>query len=55
MICVKCGAKVPSLPFCGACGWNQKKPVPQRTKRGNGQGSVFRLSNGKYKAVVVLG
>jgi len=55
MICVKCGMKVPTMPFCGLCGWQQKKPVPQRTKRGNGQGSVFRLANGKYKAVVVLG
>lgn len=55
MICIKCGADVPTMPFCGACGWNQKKPVPQRTKRGNGQGSVLKLDNGKYKAVVVLG
>ena len=55
MICIKCGADVPSMPFCGACGWNQKKPVPQRTKRGNGQGSILKLDNGKYKAVIVLG
>ena len=55
MICRKCGREAPDLPFCGLCGWNQKKPVPQRTKRGNGQGSVYKLPNGKYKAVVVLG
>lgn len=55
MICVKCGAQVPDMPFCGACGWNQKKSVPRRTKRGNGQGSVYQLENGRYKAVVVLG
>ena len=55
MICVKCGAEVPDYPYCGACGWQQKKPVPQRTKRGNGQGSILKLDNGKYKAVIVLG
>lgn len=55
MICVKCGAEVPDLPFCGACGWKQEKAPPVRHKRGNGQGSVFRLPNGKYKAVVTLG
>ena len=55
MICVKCGAEVPDMRFCGACGWQQNKPVPQRTKRGNGQGSVIKLPNGKYKAVVITG
>ena len=52
---MKCGAVVPDYPYCGACGWQQKKPVPQRTKRGNGQGSILKLDNGKYKAVIVLG
>lgn len=55
MICVKCGAQVPDMPFCGACGWKQEKAPPVKHKRGNGQGSVFRLPNGKYKAVVTLG
>lgn len=55
MICVKCGAEVPDLPFCGACGWKQEKAPPVRHKRGNGQGSVYKLPSGKYKAVVILG
>mgnify|MGYP002514481144 CR=1 FL=1 len=55
MICVKCGAAVPDLPFCGACGWKQEKAPPARHRRGNGQGSVFKLPSGKYKAVVTLG
>lgn len=55
MICVKCGAAVPDLPFCGACGWKQEKAPPVKHRRGNGQGSVFKLPNGRYKAVVTLG
>lgn len=55
MICIKCGAEVPDMPFCGACGWKQSRPLPHRSKRGNGQGSVYKLPNGKFKAVVVLG
>ena len=55
MICVKCGQEVPDMPFCGACGWKQEKAPPVKHKRGNGQGSVYKLPNGKYKAVVILG
>ena len=55
MICVKCGREAPDLPFCGLCGWKQEKTPPVRHKRGNGQGSVIKLDNGKYKAVVVTG
>lgn len=55
MICVKCGAQVPDLPFCGACGWKQEKAPPVKHKRGNGQGSVYKLPSGKYKAVVTTG
>ncbi len=55
MICVKCGAQVPDLPFCGACGWKQEKAPPVKHKRGNGQGSVYKLPSGKYKAVVTSG
>lgn len=54
MICVKCGADVPTMPFCGACGWRQKKAPPVKHKRGNGQGSVVKLPDGRYKATVVL-
>ena len=55
MICVKCGREVPDLPFCGACGWKQEKAPPVKHKRGNGQGSVYKLPSGKYKAVVTTG
>jgi integrase len=54
MICVKCKADVPTMPFCGACGWKQKKAPPVKHKRGNGQGSVIKLSDGRYKATVTL-
>lgn len=49
------GATVPDLPYCGACGWKQEKAPPVKHKRGNGQGSVYKLPSGKYKAVVILG
>lgn len=55
MICVKCGADVPDMPFCGACGWKQEKAPPAKHKRGNGQGSVYKLPNGRYKAIITLG
>lgn len=55
LICVKCGAEVPDAAFCGSCGWKQSRKPAARTRRGNGQGSVLKLANGRYKAVVVLG
>lgn len=55
MICVKCNQSVPDMPYCGLCGWKQDRPVRSKTRRGNGQGSVYKLPNGKYKAIVVLG
>ena len=42
LVCIKCGAEVPDMKYCGACGWNQEKPVTTRTKRGNGQGRVWK-------------
>lgn len=55
MNCVKCGSELRSewlvCPFCG-------RPVnytPQRKKRGNGQGTIIKTANGKYKAIVTLG
>ena len=42
MICVKCAAEVPDLPFCGRCGWKQSEPVLRKTKRPNGAGCVFK-------------
>ncbi len=55
MVCKKCGAElIDGAAFCHVCG----RPLihKQAVKhRGNGQGSVYQLPNGKYKAVVILG
>ena len=53
MICVKCGADVPDLPYCGACGWRQDRPLVRRTKRGNGTGTVFKRGS-KWTAQITL-
>lgn len=55
MTCRKCGAEVPEAPYCCQCGTAQDIPEQRRKRRGNGQGSVYKLESGKYKAVVVLG
>ena len=54
--CRKCGKEIPEgSSFCNICGASQKPPPPRRPKqRGNGTGTVIKLPNGKYKAVVVL-
>ncbi len=53
MICVKCGAQVPDLPFCGACGWKQEKAPPVKHKRGNGQGRVWKRGSSWYAQVTL--
>jgi len=55
MICVKCNKEAPDAPYCALCGWKQSAKPVTRTKRGNGQGSVYKLPSGKYKAVVIKG
>lgn len=56
MKCPKCDRPLAEeyrfCPFCGKSIDNQPK-APK--KRGNGQGSVFKLPNGKYKACVTTG
>lgn len=55
MNCKKCGAVLPDgAIFCPMCG---RKQVRERSpkKRGNGQGTILELPNGKYQAVVTLG
>ena len=54
MICRKCHKNVPDAPYCCLCGFKQDKDTQNRKKRGNGQGSVYKLTNGKYKAVHIL-
>ncbi len=58
MLCVKCKKDIEENSiYCKWCGWKQAKAYSgKKTKqRGNGQGSVYKLPNGKYRAVVVLG
>lgn len=55
MICIRCHKDVPDAPYCCLCGSSQQS-APRRVKsRGNGQGSVYRLPNGKYRAVKTVG
>lgn len=54
MICRQCHKTAPDGAYCVFCG--AKQEVSQNPKkRGNGTGSVYKLENGKYKAVVILG
>ena len=53
MICRKCKADVPDGPYCSQCGAKQAQAARNPKSRGNGQGSVYRLPNGKYKALRV--
>lgn len=53
--CRKCGAVLPDgAIFCPMCGRKQTRERSPK-KRGNGQGTVLELPNGKYKTVVTLG
>lgn len=54
--CRKCGAALPeNAAFCPQCGERQGKLPQGRKKRGNGQGSAYKLKNGTWIAVRVLG
>lgn len=57
MICKQCKKEIPDESvFCNWCGKKQIHTSRKKTKtRGNGQGSVYQLSNGKWRAVVTLG
>lgn len=52
--CKKCGADLPpGANFCPVCGKSVNQAPPKK-KRGNGQGSVFKMGN-KWLAIVTLG
>lgn len=53
MICIKCGADVPDAPYCCQCGWKQSNNPEKRTKRGNGQGHVWKRGRVWYAQVTL--
>ena len=53
MICVKCGKEAPDAPFCALCGWKQSAAVKARTRRGNGQGRVWKRGSTWYAQVTL--
>lgn len=54
MLCRKCGKDLPDeSKFCNYCGAKQEYEKT-KSRRGNGNGSVFKLPNGSYKAVATL-
>ena len=54
MNCKKCSKPIPvGGVFCPFCGTRQT-PTPTRKKRGNGQGSVYKVGE-KWRAVVTIG
>lgn len=58
MQCKKCNEEIlDESMFCSFCGAKQiQEPQSHKPKvRGNGQGSVYKLPNGKYRAVITLG
>lgn len=58
MVCPKCKMDIPENSlFCLYCGKKlhpNNKPAHKPKQRGNGQGCVYKLPNGKYRAVVTL-
>ena len=55
MLCRKCKKDIPDgSKFCNYCGTKQDYEKATK-KRGNGQGCVYRMPNGKWKAEVTLG
>lgn len=57
MICAKCKIELPEgAKFCYMCGKKQTETsVTKKRSRGNGEGSAYKLPNGKWRAEVVLG
>lgn len=55
MLCRKCSAEIPdNAIFCCMCGIKQEKPAHASKKRGNGQGTVFKVGD-KWACEVTLG
>lgn len=55
MLCRKCSAMIPNgSVFCCMCGVKQEKPAHAAKKRGNGQGTVFKIGD-KWACEITLG
>lgn len=56
MFCIKCSAEIPENSiYCNFCGCKQEKPTRNTKKRGNGQGSAYKLPSGTWAAQITLG
>ena len=56
MNCIKCAADIPeNSNFCNICGAKQVKLPHGTKKRGNGQGSAYKLPSGTWAAQITLG
>ena len=53
MICVKCHKDAPEAPYCALCGWKQSNTPSQRTRRGNGEGRVYKRGKSWYAQVTL--
>ncbi len=53
MLCRKCKKEIPQeSTFCNWCGAAQTMPARKPKARGNGQGTVYQLPNGKWRAEI---
>lgn len=53
MICVKCKREAPDAPYCALCGWKQTEQTKRRTRRGNGEGHVWKRGSTWYAQVTL--
>ena len=56
MFCRKCNKEIADgSAFCNWCGTKQEQKKKSVKRKGNGQGTVYQLKNGKWRVDVVLG